>query len=57
MRNMNKKNRTGLLAMPLILWSLVLVCATILYIIVLSFLKRNPEGNGVLLQFTLENYR
>lgn len=54
---MKKKNRAGLLAMPLILWSLVFVCATILYIIILSFLKRNPEGNGVLLQFTLENYR
>ena len=52
-----KKNRSGLLALPMILWSLIFVGATILYIIALSFLKRNPDGNGVLLSFTLENYR
>lgn len=57
MKKPKKRNRAGLLAMPLILWSLAFVCATILYIIILSFLKRNPEGNGVILQFTLENYR
>ena len=57
MKKPKKRNRAGLLAMPLILWSLVFVCATVLYIIILSFLQRNPEGNGVVLQFTLENYR
>jgi len=55
--NKGKKNRSGLMAMPLIAWTLLFVGATIAYIIVLSFLKRNPEGNGVLMQFTLENYR
>ena len=56
-QNNPNKNRAGLLAAPMILWSLVFVGATILYIIALSFLKRNPEGNGVILQFTLENYQ
>ena len=54
---MKRKNHSGLLAAPMILWSLVFVGATILYIIALSFLKRNPDGNGVILQFTLENYQ
>ena len=51
-----KKRSSALMSAPLILWTLVFVGATIAYIIVLSFLKRNPEGNGVLMQFTLENY-
>ena len=52
-----KKNRSGLLAAPMILWSMIFVGATILYIIALSFLTRNPDGNGVILKFTLENYQ
>lgn len=52
-----KNGRAGLLAAPMILWSLIFVGATILYIIALSFLTRNPEGNGVIFKFTLENYR
>lgn len=54
---MKRKNRAGLLAAPMLAWSMVFVGASILYIIALSFLKRNPEGNGVLMQFTLENYQ
>lgn len=56
---MNRKDRKRdtLLAAPLILWSLIFVGATIVYIVALSFLTRNPEGNGVLMKFTLENYR
>lgn len=53
---MKRGGSAGLLAAPMILWSLIFVGATILYIIALSFLKRNPEGNGVVLEFTLENY-
>jgi len=53
---MKKRRSTGLMAMPMITWTLIFVGATIAYIIVLSFLRRNPEGNGVLMQFTLENY-
>lgn len=52
-----KNGRAGLLAAPMILWSLIFVGATILYIIALSFLTRNPDGNGVIFKFTLENYR
>ena len=53
----NKKDRASLLlSMPMIVWTLVFVGATIGYIIVLSFMKRNPDGFGVLPQFTLENY-
>ena len=51
-----RKNRAGWLAMPMLIWSAVFVGAAILYIIVLSFLKRNPDGNGAILEFTLENY-
>ena len=54
---MKKKNRSGLLAAPMILWSLLFVGATILYIIVLSFLKPNATSGGAVLEFTLENYR
>ena len=51
-----RKNRAGWMALPMLVWSAVFVGAAILYIIVLSFLKRNPDGNGAILEFTLENY-
>ena len=51
-----RRNRAGWLAMPMLIWSAIFVGAAILYIIVLSFLKRNPEGSGAVLEFTLENY-
>lgn len=54
---MKQKNRGGLLALPMLVWSALFVGAAIVYIFVLSFLKRNPDGNGVILQFTLENYQ
>ena len=53
---MQKKRGTGLLAMPMITWTLLFVGITIGYIVVISFLTRNPEGNGVVFRFTLENY-
>jgi len=53
----NKKDRASLLlSTPMIVWTLVFVGVTIGYIVVLSFLKRNPDGFGVLPEFTLENY-
>ena len=51
-----KRNRAGWLAAPMIVWSMLFVGAAILYIIVLSFLKRNPDGSGAVFAFTLENY-
>ena len=51
-----RKNRAGWLAAPMLIWSAVFVGAAILYIIALSFLKRNPEGSGAIFEFTLENY-
>ncbi len=51
-----RKNRAGWLAAPMLIWSAVFVGAAILYIIALSFLKRNPDGNGAIFEFTLENY-
>ena len=51
-----RKNRAGWMALPMLIWSAIFVGAAILYIIVLSFLKRNPEGSGAILEFTLENY-
>ena len=53
---LHRKNRAGWMALPMLVWSAVFVGAAILYIIVLSFLKRNPDGNGAILEFTLENY-
>ena len=50
---MKKKDRSGLLAAPMILWSLLFVGATILYIIALSFLKRDAKNGGAILEFTL----
>lgn len=52
-----KKDRAAFwLSMPLIVWTLLFVGATIVYIIVLSFMKRSPDGFGVTGEFTLENY-
>lgn len=45
-----------LLSAPMIVWTLLFVGATIVYIVALSFLKRSPDGFGVLPEFTLENY-
>ena len=52
-----KKDRASfLLSAPMIVWTLLFVGATIVYIIALSFLKRDPVGYGVIMEFTLENY-
>ena len=52
-----KKDKTSfLLSAPMIVWTLLFVGATIGYIFVLSFLKRDPDGFGVIWEFTLENY-
>jgi len=57
-RQLEKKKDRGawLMSTPMIVWTLVFVGATIVYIIALSFLKRNPDGFGVIMEFTLENY-
>jgi len=53
----DRKDRTSfLLSGPMILWTILFVGATIGYIAVLSFLKRDPDGFGVVMDFTLENY-
>lgn len=41
----------------MILWTLLFVGATIGYVVILSFLKRDPGGYGVSMEFTLENYK
>lgn len=52
-----RKDRASfLLSGPLILWTLLFVGVTIAYVVVLSFLKRDPDGYGVVMEFTLENY-
>ncbi len=52
-----KKDKASiLLSTPMIIWTMLFVGATIGYIVVLSFLKRNPDGYGVIWEFTLENY-
>ena len=53
----SQKDRASfLLSAPMIVWTLLFVGATIAYIVVLSFLKRDPDGYGVIMEFTLENY-
>lgn len=52
-----KKGGGFFLAAPMIIWTLVFVGCTIIYIVALSLLTRNPEGDGVILRFTLESYR
>ena len=57
MNTKKKKNAaSAILSAPLIAWTMVFVGLTIGYIVVLSFLKRSPDGFGVLPEFTLENY-
>ena len=52
-----KKDRASfLLSAPLIIWTMLFVGATIGYVVALSFLKRDPDGFGVIFGFTLENY-
>ena len=52
MGEMKKKRdrASALLSAPLIAWTLLFVGATIGYVIVLSFLKRKPDGFGVALR-------
>lgn len=57
MNTERRKDRASFwLSAPMILWTLLFVGATLLYIVALSFLKRNPDGYGVVMEFTLENY-
>ena len=57
MNTERRKDRASFwLSAPMILWTLLFVGATLLYIVALSFLKRNPAGYGVVMEFTLENY-
>jgi spermidine/putrescine transport system permease protein len=52
-----RKDRASfLLSGPMIVWTLLFVGATIVYIVALSFMKRDPDGFGVIPVFTLENY-
>ena len=54
--NRKKKNGASLLAAPMILWTLIFVGCTIIYIVALSLLTRNPDGDGVILRFSLDSY-
>lgn len=56
MQNKKKNRASFLLSTPMMVWTMLFVGATIGYIVVLSFLKRDPEGFGVIWEFTLENY-
>ena len=51
-----KKDGGAILAAPMILWTLIFVGCTIAYIVALSFLTRNPDGDGVILRFSLDSY-
>ena len=56
MQNKKRDRASLLLSTPLIMWTMLFVGATIGYIFLLSFLKRDPDGFGVIWEFTLENY-
>jgi len=58
-KNLPARKKDGasfLLSAPMIVWTMLFVGATIAYIVALSFLKRDPDGYGVIMEFTLENY-
>lgn len=58
MNTETRKDRASfLLSAPMIIWTLIFVGATIGYVFVLSFLKRDPNGYGVIMEFTLDNYK
>lgn len=56
LQSQKKDKASFLLSSPMIVWTLLFVGATIVYIVALSFLKRDPDGYGVIWEFTLENY-
>lgn len=56
MKKKRKFDAEFLLATPMILWTLIFVGCTIVFIVALSFLTRNPDGDGVILRFSLESY-
>ena len=56
LQSQKKDKASFLLSAPMIVWTLLFVGATIVYIIALSFLKRDTDGYGVIMEFTLENY-
>ena len=57
MNTEKKKDRaSAILSAPLILWTMLFVGATLLYVVALSFLRRSPDGYGVIMEFTLDNY-
>lgn len=51
-----KKGGASWLAAPMIVWTLVFVGCTIALIVAMSLLTRNPEGDGVILRFSLDSY-
>lgn len=55
-REPRRDRASFLMSAPMIAWTMLFVGATIVYIVVLSFLKRDPDGYGVTGEFTLENY-
>lgn len=58
MNTETRKDRASiLLSAPMIVWTLIFVGATIGYVFVLSFLRRDPNGYGVIMEFTLDNYK
>lgn len=57
MKKKRKFDAEFLLATPMILWTLIFVGCTIVFIVVLSFLTRNPDGDGVIFRFSLESYQ
>lgn len=55
---MKSPRRAGrLLSLPLLIWMTLFVGAALIYVVILSFLTRTPEGFGVTTEFTLANYK
>ena len=54
-----KARRSGgrLMTLPILVWMTLFVGAALIYVVILSFLTRTPEGFGVTNAFTLDNYR
>jgi len=57
MQKKKKDRATTLLVAPMVIWTVLFVGVTMGYVLLISFLKRAPEGIGFIWEFTLDNYK
>ena len=57
MQKKKKDRATTWLVAPMVIWTVLFVGVTMGYVLLISFLKRSPEGIGFIWEFTLDNYK